>query len=385
MNTLSDSFKIATSLEHIASPFKIHQKELYFNSSGEEIWKKVAGLAIFIIASLTVVWGLLLIATAAWKENKIYAISLKGDEKLLKSTSFILVKDIPPKASLTPNPLKNITTKLEHLGVAGLDTQISQIIHAINNQGSREILLYGPPGTGKSTLARNLWTVLGCKKENINCIFLSEYFNCPLYKMETNMQKLFKGVKKDHDKFGKTSPLHIIVIEDLDKQFPNLPRNFPLNKSYIGQLLFSATDVHLKNGNLIVIGIANSKDHVNPALLLPGRFDVQVEIGLPDKKARTKIIQLHCKTISELKYLHNDVDFDVLAELTEGYSGEDLEKMVKRATLLGLNRLLKLKVPKEELKNHPDGNIKMDDFEIALKGLEKEKTQPSIPPLSMYI
>ncbi len=90
--------------------------------------------------------------------------------------------------------------------------------------------------------------------------------------------------------------------------------------------------------NILVIGMTNRKDLIDKAILRPGRFEVHVEIGLPDEHGRFQILEIHTKKMRENKLLGKDVDLKALAALLKNYTGAEIEAVVISANAFALNR-----------------------------------------------
>ena len=93
---------------------------------------------------------------------------------------------------------------------------------------------------------------------------------------------------------------------------------------------------------LYFTGMTNRRDLIDDALLRPGRLDVQVEIGLPDKDSRFDILKIHTAHMRKHNKIDDGVDFNMLAEKTRNYSGAEIEGLVKSAANTAMNRLIKV-------------------------------------------
>ncbi|MEB3799088.1 MAG: AAA family ATPase, partial [Desulfurococcales archaeon] len=113
---------------------------------------------------------------------------------------------------------------------------------------------------------------------------------------------------------------------------------------------------------VVVIGATNRPDIIDPALLRPGRFDRVIYVPPPDKEARKEIFKIHTKKMP----LGKDVDFDKLAEMTEGYTGADIEAVCREAAMIKLREKLEV------------GPVEMRHFEEALKKIPPSVTKEDI-------
>ncbi|MEM5878634.1 MAG: CDC48 family AAA ATPase, partial [Candidatus Aenigmatarchaeota archaeon] len=221
------------------------------------------------------------------------------------------------------------------------------------------VLLHGPPGTGKTLLARAVANESGAKFYSISG---PEIFSKWYGQTEQNLRKIFEEAKKNAPS--------IIFIDEIDAMAPKREEvTGEVEKRAVSQLL-TLMDGLNKRGKVIVIAATNRPDSLDPALRRPGRFDREIEVGVPDKQGRKEILQIHTRKMP----LDKNVDIDHLAEVTYGYVGADLEVLAKEAAMHALRRLLpeikwkeEEKLPKEILEKLV---VTKKDFEEALKVVE---------------
>ncbi|MBU5690100.1 MAG: CDC48 family AAA ATPase [Candidatus Aenigmatarchaeota archaeon] len=221
------------------------------------------------------------------------------------------------------------------------------------------VLLHGPPGTGKTLLARAVANESGAKFYSISG---PEIFSKWYGQTEQNLRKIFEEAKKNAPS--------IIFIDEIDAMAPKREEvTGEVEKRAVSQLL-TLMDGLNKRGKVIVIAATNRPDSLDPALRRPGRFDREIEVGVPDKQGRKEILQIHTRKMP----LDKSVDIDHLAEVTYGYVGADLEVLAKEAAMHALRRLLpeikwkeEEKLPKEILEKLV---VTRKDFEEALKVVE---------------
>jgi len=219
------------------------------------------------------------------------------------------------------------------------------------------VLLHGPPGTGKTLLARavayeteaHFITISGPE-------IMSKFYG----QSEENLRKVFEEAKE-------MSP-SIIFIDELDSIAPKRGEvTGEVERRVVAQLL-SLLDGLEGRGEIIVIGATNRVNDIDPALRRPGRFDREIEIGVPSTDGRYDILLIHTRGMP----LHDDVDLRFMAEKTHGFVGADVEALAKEAAMLAIREILPninldKPIPPEVLM---DLEIIMKNFETALNGIE---------------
>lgn len=186
----------------------------------------------------------------------------------------------------------------------------------------RGVLLYGPPGTGKTLLAK---AVASESKANFISIKGPEVMSKWVGESEKAVRELFKKARQ-------VAPT-IVFLDELDSIAPMRGRDTGshVTDSVVNQLLTSIDGLESMEG-VVVIGATNRPDIIDPSLLRPGRFDRLVLIPSPDKEARLEIFKIHTKNMP----LGKDVDIKHLADVTENYSGADIESLCREAAMLAI-------------------------------------------------
>jgi transitional endoplasmic reticulum ATPase len=184
------------------------------------------------------------------------------------------------------------------------------------------VLLYGPPGIGKTLLAK---AVAHESKANFISIKGPEVMSKWVGESEKAVRELFKKAKQ-------VAPT-IVFLDELDSIAPTRGRDVGshVTDSVVNQLLTSIDGLESMEG-VVIVGATNRPDIIDPSLLRPGRFDRLVSIPSPDKKARLEIFKIHTKNMP----LDKDVGIKHLAEITENYSGADIESLCREAAMIAI-------------------------------------------------
>jgi transitional endoplasmic reticulum ATPase len=217
------------------------------------------------------------------------------------------------------------------------------------------VLLYGPPGCGKTLLAKAV-----ANETNAHFISISgpEIMSKFYGESEQRLREIFEEAKKNAPS--------IIFIDEIDAIAPKREEvTGEVEKRVVAQLLALMDGLEAR-GNVIVIAATNRPNALDPALRRPGRFDREIEIGVPDKQGRLEILQIHTRNMP----LAKDVDLNRLAEMTHGFVGADLAALCREAAMKALRRYLpkidlsQERIPLEVLEQL---EVTMQDFLEAYK------------------
>lgn len=256
--------------------------------------------------------------------------------------------------------------KVTFKDVAGIDEvkeEVSEIVDFLKNPKKYQqlggripkgVLLAGPPGTGKTLLAK---AIAGEANVPFLSVSGSEFVEMFVGVGASRVRDLFEQAKKH-------APC-IVFIDEIDavgrRRGAGISGGHDEREQTLNQLLVEMDGFESSDG-IIVIAATNRPDILDPALLRPGRFDRQIHVPLPDVKGRFEILKIHTRN----KPLAEDVDLEVIARSTPGFSGADLANIVNEAALIAAR------------KNH--GKITMEDFEEA-----KDKVTMGIERKSMVL
>ena len=219
------------------------------------------------------------------------------------------------------------------------------------------VLLYGPPGTGKTLIAKAVASESGANFYSIQGPeIMSKYYG----QSEEKLREKFEEAEK-------TAP-SIVFIDEIDSIAPKREEVSGETERRVVAQMLTLMDGLGGRGQVIVIGATNREDAIDPALRRPGRFDREIEIGVPTLKGRKEIMQIHTRGMP----LAEDVDLDMLAGVTHGYVGADLASLAREAAMKCLRR----HVPEFDLdKPVPPAvlermRVTQDDFRDALREVE---------------
>lgn len=233
---------------------------------------------------------------------------------------------------------KYLSTHVTYEDIGGLHEEIQRIremielplrfpelFQRLGIDPPKGVLLHGPPGCGKTLLAKAVAT-----EAEANFILINgpEIMNKYYGETEAKLREIFRRAEEEAPS--------IIFIDEIDAIAPKRSEvTGEVEKRVVAQLL-ALMDGLESRGQVIVIGATNRPNAVDPALRRPGRFDREIEIGIPDKKGRKEILQIHTRGMP----LAADVDLDKVAEITKGYTGADLAALCREAAMKCIRRIL---------------------------------------------
>jgi len=219
------------------------------------------------------------------------------------------------------------------------------------------VLMHGPPGTGKTLLAKAV-----ASESDAHFILINgpEIMSKYVGGSEENLREFFEEAEEN-------SP-SIIFIDELDAIAPKREETQgEVERRTVAQLL-TLMDGLKSRGQVVVIGATNRPDSLDPALRRPGRFDREIEIGVPDSEERKEVMEIHTRGMP----LDEDVDLNEIADTTHGFVGADLESLCKEAAMRVVRRIIPdikgdEEIPQEVLKKII---VTKDDFKEALREIQ---------------
>lgn len=225
-----------------------------------------------------------------------------------------------------------------------LPLQHPELFERLGIEAPKGVLLYGPPGTGKTLLAKAV-----ASESNVHFMELkaSDVISGIPGATEKMMQKIFEDAKSNAPTILFIDELDSIAFKRQDRgtnEFLNTP---------VSELLKNLDGLEVR-GKVVVIAATNRPNSLDPALRRPGRFDREIEIGVPDKNGRLDILKIHTRNMP----LANDVVLSDLANVTHGFVGADLQSLAKEAAMIVLRRILPdLKIEVTEGEDGKDGVV----------------------------
>ena len=283
--------------------------------------------------------------------------------------------DGEPAGPETPPAGRSPATGVSYEDIGGLDEELELVRETVELPLSRPdlfarlgidppkgVLLHGPPGTGKTLIAKAV-------ANEVDATFISisgpEVMSKYKGESEERIREVFEAAARD-------APA-IVFFDEIDSVAPKREGGGDVENRVVGQLL-SLMDGLDSRGEVVVIGATNRVDELDPALRRGGRFDREIEIGVPDEKGRREVLSVHTRGMP----LAEDVDVDRLAERTHGFTGADLSSLAKEAAMSALRRARRQ--PPEEGEDADDSvamrlavddlTVTRGDFESALAAVE---------------
>ncbi len=233
-----------------------------------------------------------------------------------------------------------------------------ELFERLGIEPPKGVLLHGPPGTGKTLIAKavanetaaNFYSISGPE-------IMSKYYG----ESERQLREIFEEARK--------SAPSIIFIDEIDSIAPKREETHgEVERRVVAQLLALMDGLEAR-GQVVVIGATNRVNALDPALRRPGRFDREIEIGIPDRDGREEILQVHTRGMP----LAPDVDLKEIADLTHGFVGADLAALCKEAAMHALRRILpEIDIEAEEIPSEvmEKLEVRREDFMEALKNIE---------------
>ena len=200
-----------------------------------------------------------------------------------------------------------------------------ELFERLGVEAPKGVLLHGPPGTGKTLLAKALASETNSHFQTLSGPeIMSKYYG----ESEERLREIFKEAEEEAPS--------IIFIDEIDSIAPKREEvTGEVERRIVAQLL-AVMDGLESRGKVVVIGATNRPDALDPALRRPGRFDREIEIGVPNRESRLEVLQIHARGMP----LAEDVDLEKLADITHGFVGADIAALAREAGMRALRRIV---------------------------------------------
>ncbi|MCL5679718.1 MAG: CDC48 family AAA ATPase [Candidatus Marsarchaeota archaeon] len=251
--------------------------------------------------------------------------------------------------------LKNEIQKIREM--VELPIRYPELFERLGIEPPKGVLLYGPPGTGKTLLAKAV-----ANESDANFIDISgpELVSKFVGESEERLRSIFDEAKEK-------APT-IIFMDEIDAIAPKREEaTNEVERRMVSQLL-TLMDGMSSRGQVIVIGATNRQNAIDPALRRPGRFDREIEIGVPDRNSRREILQIHTRNMPVAK----DVSVEELADITHGFTGADITSLAREAAMATLRRILPKILDKRSIPNELLVSLEVtkEDFMEAFNSIQ---------------
>ncbi|VVB56570.1 VCP-like ATPase [uncultured archaeon] len=275
----------------------------------------------------------------------VFGTSFPLKAAIVQPTGIVLV-DENSEVVLKEEPVKElggIATSISYEDIGGLKDEVQRIremvelpirhpelFERLGIEAPKGVLIYGSPGTGKTLLAKAV-----ASESDANFIHIAgpELVSKFVGESEERLRQIFKDAEDNAPS--------IIFMDELDAITPKREEaTGEVERRMVSQLL-TLLDGLKARGKVIVIGATNRPNSIDPALRRPGRFDREIEIGIPDRPARHEILQIHARNMPIDEKDNKDGKLiDELANVTHGYTGADIQSLAKEAAMKTLRRIL---------------------------------------------
>lgn len=269
------------------------------------------------------------------------------------------MKDIGKIGSVSYEDIGGLKEEIQKIReMVELPLRHPELFERLGIEAPKGVLIYGSPGTGKTLLAK---AVANESEANFIPIAGPELVSKFVGESEERLRQVFKEAEEN-------APT-IIFMDEIDAIAPKREEvTGEVERRIVSQLL-TLMDGLKTRGQVIVIAATNRPNAVDPALRRPGRFDREIEIGVPDRKARLEILQIHTRNMP----LADDVNLEELASMTHGYTGADITSLTKEAAMKALRRVLpSINLEEDFIPPHILNELKVTkaDFMDALREIQ---------------
>jgi transitional endoplasmic reticulum ATPase len=260
---------------------------------------------------------------------KVEKVVPKTIAKIDSSTKLSILAEstVDKKPRITYEEIGGLKDQIKRLReIVELPLRHPEVFTRLGIEPHNGILMYGSPGCGKTLIAKALASE---SEANFYIINGPEIVNKYYGETEARLRDIFKE--------ARDSAPSIIFIDEIDAIAPKREEAFgDVEKRVVAQLL-ALMDGMSERGNVIVLGATNRPESIDPALRRPGRFDREIEVGVPNAEGRLEILQIHTRG---MPLAANDIDLRSLAAELHGYTGADIKALCREAAMKALRRYL---------------------------------------------
>lgn len=283
-------------------------------------------------------------------------------------------KIAPPKKKVDVGTVKNVKVSFDDIGgISDLITQICDLIlhmkhpevyNQLGIKAPRGALLHGPPGTGKTLLAH---AIAGKLQLPLIAVTGTELVGGMSGESEERIRELF-------ERAISVAP-SVLFIDEIDAVCGNrIHAQKDMEKRMVAQLLASLDSLTETNSSVLILAATNNPDALDPALRRAGRLEQEITLGIPSLKARKEILSILCKNIT----LGEDVNMNVLAQITPGFVGADLQALVNKASTYAVKRIFsEIQASKTAIEIKPSEVVPSNDEVAIIPNGEKEGEEPA--------
>lgn len=286
-------------------------------------------------------------------------VQVNSDTDIVIKDEAIDDDDVGQSQGITYEDIGGIGTQLLKVReMIELPLKHPELFRRLGIDPPKGVLLHGPPGTGKTMIAKAVATETNAHFTSINGPeIISKYYG----ESEKQLREIF-------DEAANNAPA-IVFVDEIDSICPKREDvSGEVERRVVAQML-TLMDGMQGRDNVIVIGATNRRDAMDPALRRPGRFDREIEIGVPDRDGRKEILDVHTRQMP----IADDFDVDWVLENSYGFVGADLAALVRESAMKALRRYLpeidleEETIPPEVLEKM---EVNMDDFRVAIREIE---------------
>tara|TARA_B100000945_G_scaffold69393_1_gene52633 strand:- start:3579 stop:5810 length:2232 start_codon:yes stop_codon:yes gene_type:complete len=286
-------------------------------------------------------------------------VQVNSDTDIVIKDEAIDDDDVGQSQGITYEDIGGIGTQLLKVReMIELPLKHPELFRRLGIDPPKGVLLHGPPGTGKTMIAKAVATETNAHFTSINGPeIISKYYG----ESEKQLREIF-------DEAANNAPA-IVFVDEIDSICPKREDvSGEVERRVVAQML-TLMDGMQGRDNVIVIGATNRRDAMDPALRRPGRFDREIEIGVPDREGRKEILDVHTRQMP----IADDFDVDWVLENSYGFVGADLAALVRESAMKALRRYLpeidldEETIPPEVLEKM---EVRMDDFRVAIREIE---------------